>query len=197
MAEFHGIDPSQFRGMVKRGVEWDLNQWNWDGDLFIATPTNFQAKQFIPVVPVSGNSSNTSSSCSDDVHYPIDDGRRELERKRRVIVVEEDNMEEPGSLTLKLGGNCFPPVPEGEREVGNWEGSSGKKTKLVAGGSSNRALCQVEDCGADLTKAKDYHRRHKVCEMHSKATKALVANVMQRFCQQCSRSVYWISKMDM
>ncbi|CAN1236337.1 Squamosa promoter-binding-like protein 12 [Linum grandiflorum] len=69
-------------------------------------------------------------------------------------------------------------------------GNSGKKTKLTGNNnssSSSRAVCQVEDCGADLSKAKDYHRRHKVCEMHSKATKALVANVMQRFCQQCSR----------
>ncbi|TQD93951.1 hypothetical protein C1H46_020455 [Malus baccata] len=41
----------------------------------------------------------------------------------------------------------------------------------------------------DLSNAKDYHRRHKVCDVHSKATKALVGNVMQRFCQQCSRGL--------
>ncbi|XP_010694791.2 squamosa promoter-binding-like protein 1 [Beta vulgaris subsp. vulgaris] len=186
---FHALGPSEMRGMGKRGSEWDLNDWKWDGDLFIATrsggalPSNYQGQQFIPV---SGNSSNSSTSCSDDVHSSIDDGRRESERKRRVIVVEEDSLEEAGSLTLKLGGNCFP-VSESEREVGTWEGTSGKKTAKLVGGSSNRAVCQVEDCGADLTKAKDYHRRHKVCEMHSKASKALVGNVMQRFCQQCSR----------
>ncbi|MBA0681663.1 hypothetical protein Goari_023449 [Gossypium aridum] len=61
----------------------------------------------------------------------------------------------------------------------------GKKTKVT--GTPCRAVCQVEDCRADLSKAKDYHRRHKVCDVHSKATKALVGNVMQRFCQQCSR----------
>ncbi|KAL2935041.1 Squamosa promoter-binding-like protein 12 [Bienertia sinuspersici] len=191
---FHPIGPSKFRAMGKRGVEWNLNDWKWDGDLFIATPSNsnsmpsnYQGQQFIPVVPVSapGNSSNSSSSCSDDVHSAIDDGRRDLERKRRVIVVEEDSLEEAGPLTLKLGGNGYP-VSEREREGGNWDGASGKKTKLT-GGTSTRAVCQVEECGADLSKAKDYHRRHKVCEVHSKATKALVANEMQRFCQQCSR----------
>ncbi|CAH9114911.1 unnamed protein product [Cuscuta epithymum] len=67
-----------------------------------------------------------------------------------------------------------------------WEGKSGKKTKL-AGGSSTRAVCQVDDCQLDLTSAKDYHRRHKVCAAHSKVTEALVGNAMQRFCQQCSR----------
>jgi hypothetical protein len=71
--------------------------------------------------------------------------------------------------------------------VGNWEANSGGRKIKLAGGSSSRAVCQVEDCGADLNNAKDYHRRHKVCEMHSKATKARVGNVMQRFCQQCSR----------
>lgn len=100
-------------------------------------------------------------------------------------MVEDDNPndEEVGRLALKLGGQRYQ-VPE--REVENWEGTSGKKTKLV-GGTSNRAVCQVDHCGADLSTAKDYHRRHKVCEMHSKATKALVGNIMQRFCQQCSR----------
>ena len=188
---FHSIDPSELRVMGKRGLEWDLNDWKWDGDLFIARPsdsipTNFQGQQFMPVL--AGNSSNCSSSCSDGVQYGIDDGRRELERKRRVIVVEEDGLGESGSLTLKLGGNCNPAIDR-EREGVNWEGTSGKKAK-VTGGSSNRAICQVEDCGVDLSKAKDYHRRHKVCEVHSKASQALVANVMQRFCQQCSRSVF-------
>lgn len=106
-------------------MEWDLNDWRWDGDLFKATPLN-----------------------SDKV-----------EKRRRPN-------EEAGvaSVNLKLG------ITED------------KKTKTVAA-----VLCQVEDCRADLTTAKDYHRRHKVCDMHSKATKALVSNTMQRFCQQCSR----------
>lgn len=56
-----------------------------------------------------------------------------------------------------------------------------------ANGGGSYPMCQVDDCRADLTSAKDYHRRHKVCEIHSKTTKALVANQMQRFCQQCSR----------
>lgn len=57
----------------------------------------------------------------------------------------------------------------------------------AANGGASYPMCQVDDCRADLTSAKDYHRRHKVCEAHSKTTKALVASQMQRFCQQCSR----------
>ncbi|XP_022721904.1 squamosa promoter-binding-like protein 1 isoform X4 [Durio zibethinus] len=68
----------------------------------------------------------------------------------------------------------------------NDEAKCGKKPK-VTGTTSSHAVCQVEDCRTDLSNAKDYHRRHRVCDMHSKASKALVGNVMQRFCQQCSR----------
>jgi hypothetical protein len=50
------------------------------------------------------------------------------------------------------------------------------------------ARCQVEGCTADLSSVlKEYHRRHKVCEMHSKTPNAVVGGQQQRFCQQCSR----------
>ena len=47
--------------------------------------------------------------------------------------------------------------------------------------------CQVEGCHVALVNAKEYHRRHKVCEVHSKAPKVVVLGIEQRFCQQCSR----------
>ncbi|KAJ0962246.1 hypothetical protein J5N97_030074 [Dioscorea zingiberensis] len=47
--------------------------------------------------------------------------------------------------------------------------------------------CQAEGCKADLSGAKHYHRRHKVCEFHSKATVVIAGGLQQRFCQQCSR----------
>ncbi|XP_056850315.1 squamosa promoter-binding-like protein 16 isoform X2 [Raphanus sativus] len=64
-----------------------------------------------------------------------------------------------------------------------------------SGGGGNYPKCQVDNCMEDLSVAKDYHRRHKVCEVHSKATKALVGNQMQRFCQQCSR-FHLLSEFD-
>ena len=53
--------------------------------------------------------------------------------------------------------------------------------------SSNSPRCQAEGCNADLSHAKHYHRRHKVCEFHSKAATVIAAGLTQRFCQQCSR----------
>lgn len=166
--------------------EWDLNHWSWDGDHFIASPmpnhpnynqnhpnTSTTSRQFLPLVGGANGSSNTSSSCSDEPNLTVTGkGEIELEKQRRVTVVDEDEgATAAGDLSLNLSGN------------GNLTG----KTKLVGGANRGGGVCQVEDCGADLTSAKDYHRRHKVCEMHSKATGALVAGVLQRFCQQCSR----------
>ncbi|PKA51525.1 Squamosa promoter-binding-like protein 12 [Apostasia shenzhenica] len=72
----------------------------------------------------------------------------------------------------------------------NWDGDqfTARQTNASTSDvSSSRGACQVEGCGADLSTSKDYHRRHKVCEIHAKSTSALVNNVFQRFCQQCSR----------
>ncbi|CAN6440651.1 unnamed protein product [Victoria cruziana] len=55
--------------------------------------------------------------------------------------------------------------------------------------------CQVEDCKVDLTGAKAYYCRHKVCGVHSKSPKVIVAGIEQRFCQQCSR-FHQLSEFD-
>jgi hypothetical protein len=62
-------------------------------------------------------------------------------------------------------------------------GGAGGAVAAGAGGP----ICQAERCGVDLTDAKRYHRRHKVCDAHSKAVVAIVGGLRQRFCQQCSR----------
>ncbi|KAK1364871.1 Squamosa promoter-binding-like protein [Heracleum sosnowskyi] len=56
-----------------------------------------------------------------------------------------------------------------------------------SGGGSAQPCCQVQDCLSNMSIAKAYHRRHKVCEYHAKAPVVLISGVQQRFCQQCSR----------
>nr|AQQ11869.1 squamosa-promoter binding protein-like protein [Phyllostachys edulis] len=63
---------------------------------------------------------------------------------------------------------------------------SAKKAKVARQNTQN-SYCQVEGCKVDLSSAKDYHRKHRVCEAHSKAPKVVVADLERRFCQQCSR----------
>ncbi|KAL2494994.1 Squamosa promoter-binding protein 1 [Forsythia ovata] len=61
------------------------------------------------------------------------------------------------------------------------------RIRASSAGGSTQPSCQVQDCTVDMTGAKPYHRRHKVCEFHAKAPAVLVAGLQQRFCQQCSR----------
>lgn len=87
--------------------------------------------------------------------------------------------EDDGLLDLKLGGNGH---LSGAGEV-----SPSSKRSRHSPSENQQTRCQVDNCTEDLQTAKDYHRRHKVCEVHAKAPKALVGTLMQRFCQQCSR----------
>ena len=61
-------------------------------------------------------------------------------------------------------------------------------SKKGRGGSVQAPRCQVAGCKVDLSGAKAYYSRHKVCAMHSKSPTVTVAGLEQRFCQQCSRS---------
>ncbi|KAK7291746.1 hypothetical protein RIF29_07129 [Crotalaria pallida] len=149
-----------------------------------SVPSDCRSLQFFPPHPENANNNNSSNDNNNASNNNLSSsinpskGKRELEKRTRDVVIGEEGEEElllndeDGSLNLKLGGQVYPIMEEREEK-------SGKKT--------NRAVCQVQDCRIDLSNAKDYHRRHKVCDLHSKATKALVGNVMQRFCQQCSR----------
>ncbi|PSS35948.1 Squamosa promoter-binding-like protein [Actinidia chinensis var. chinensis] len=70
-----------------------------------------------------------------------------------------------------------------------------RRSRTVDPGSVNSPRCQAEGCHADLSHAKHYHRRHKVCEFHSKAANVIAAGLTQRFCQQCSR-FHLLSEFD-
>ncbi|PKA47352.1 Squamosa promoter-binding-like protein 15 [Apostasia shenzhenica] len=102
------------------------------------------------------------------------DAEQRRDDGRKALVQESEN------LSLKLGGGSYAVEEPVVRPF-----------KRVRSGSPSNAvtypMCQVDDCKADLSNAKDYHRRHKVCELHSKTSNALVCKQMQRFCQQCSR----------
>ncbi|XP_011006290.1 PREDICTED: uncharacterized protein LOC105112316 [Populus euphratica] len=65
--------------------------------------------------------------------------------------------------------------------------SSAPPRRHRAGMNSHTAFCQVYDCNKDLSSSKEYHKRHKVCEVHSRTAKVIVNGIEQRFCQQCSR----------
>ncbi|OWM91212.1 hypothetical protein CDL15_Pgr000156 [Punica granatum] len=94
---------------------------------------------------------------------------------------EEEEEEESESKRIRAAGVSF---SASGKKFGSSSGTS-------AGGwaSTGRATtCQADNCTTDMTEAKRYHRRHKVCEFHAKAQVVLIDGIHQRFCQQCSRS---------
>jgi hypothetical protein len=88
-----------------------------------------------------------------------------------------------GNASVVGGASGAPVAAEGRRKE--------KAAAAAASGAAAVARCQVEGCHVELAGAKEYHRRHKVCEAHSKAPRVVVLGAEQRFCQQCSRSVHY------
>ncbi|CAK7336137.1 unnamed protein product [Dovyalis caffra] len=97
------------------------------------------------------------------------------------------------SVDLKLGnsGDFKDKLLDKYKDLG------GSLMESSSSGSSKRARtpnnatqvpsCLVDGCTSDLSKCRDYHRRHKVCEFHSKSSEVFIKGQEQRFCQQCSR----------
>lgn len=97
-------------------------------------------------------------------------------------------------LSLKLGKRLYfeDVCPESDTKDPPLSGfpmpsvNTGKKCKSN-NQSSQTPCCQVEGCNLDLSSAKDYHRKHRVCETHTKSPNVVVGGLERRFCQQCSR----------
>lgn len=152
---------------------WNPKSWDWDSTRFVARPA-----------------SSVSDGAPLGTPSPVAEMQKKGTREESLASLDlvKGTEVEGESLTLKLGGGSHPV-----------EESVGRSSKRVRSGSPGNGgsypMCQVDDCKADLSRAKDYHRRHKVCEIHSKTTKAMVGSQMQRFCQQCSRSVLFLCNL--
>ncbi|KAK1393467.1 squamosa promoter-binding-like protein 14 [Heracleum sosnowskyi] len=154
-------------GFQESRGQWNPNGWDWDSAKFVAKPVE---SGVIHGGPSTMSVQSGTQRGRDDERVAVNSVGL-----RGNHVVEDDE-----NLLLKLGGS----------RVNSVEENVIRPNKRVRSGSpatGNYPKCQVDDCKEDLSTAKDYHRRHKVCEVHSKATKAIVGKQMQRFCQQCSR----------
>ncbi|KAH6789578.1 squamosa promoter binding protein-like 8 [Perilla frutescens var. frutescens] len=107
-----------------------------------------------------------------------------------VVPKSEPMLEFNSRIGLNLGGRTY--FASSEDDFVN---RLYRRSRILEPGSVNSPRCQAEGCNADLTHAKHYHRRHKVCEFHSKASTVIAAGLTQRFCQQCSR-FHLLSEFD-
>ncbi|KAL2505924.1 Squamosa promoter-binding-like protein 14 [Abeliophyllum distichum] len=151
---------------------WNPMSWDWDSSRFVARPLQSDVVRVGSATPVQLKvpSRKAVQNNTADPKKPDREG--------------DDNE----NLRLKLGGegdgrNVVLTSVEESQQVSR----PNKRVRSGSPGGVSYPMCQVDNCKEDLSTAKDYHRRHKVCEVHSKASKALVGKQMQRFCQQCSR----------
>ncbi|KAK2988167.1 hypothetical protein RJ640_020649 [Escallonia rubra] len=144
-----------------RTNNWNHKTWDWDSVRFVAKPKPLE----------SAAESERQRRRGDEENGAINHG---------ILTNEKAVGDDEESLRLNLGGRGLISVEEPASRPN-------KRVRSGSPGGGNYPMCQVDNCKEDLSTAKDYHRRHKVCEVHSKATKALVGKQMQRFCQQCSR----------
>lgn len=154
-------------GNKNRSLDWDLNDWRWDANLFLATPA--------AIVP-SECSSRKLSRAQGEIDFGV------VVDKRRRLSPEEDGSAGCSNSGVADGdNNHVVPAQRGR--------SSEEETPRKGASSSTTPSCQVDGCHADLSGARDYHKRHKVCEAHTRTTVVCINNVEHRFCQQCSRLV--------
>lgn len=98
------------------------------------------------------------------------------------------------SVDLKLGqvidsGNEFRDSFKATSKMALSPSGSSKRARAI-NNTLQSATCLVDGCNADLSSSKEYHRRHKVCEVHSKTPEVSINGHKQRFCQQCSRYAF-------
>lgn len=185
----HGAVTIERGGFARHRTNWDQRNWDWDHVGFVAHPA---ARGF--AVENNGESPPTASYEDSGGHGEtsevqglapnlFDGGSREPRIEQEFLSPRDSvSPEVSGGLDLKLGGSSF----SAAGEDGGGTSRNSKRYRPSSPGAQFPS-CQVDDCKADLRLSKDYHRRHKVCESHSKAAKAQVAHQLQRFCQQCSR----------
>nr|BAM15480.1 SBP-box protein [Torenia fournieri] len=191
-------------------MEWST-RWDWElespkklqlGDWAIvddALSFNLSGGGFANINGASGSDNGQVSSAKSSVSVSpqTNDCLGNMSSKRSEIFGSEVSGNSPpleasvGSaeplIALELGKRTF---FENNVSSASFSGVSNQSSqKKLKSATQNVATprCLVEGCNADLSKAKEYHRKHKVCDSHSKCPKVIIGGLQRRFCQQCSR----------
>ncbi|RLM93962.1 hypothetical protein C2845_PM08G10800 [Panicum miliaceum] len=153
-------------GHKNKSLDWDLNDWRWDANLFLATPA---------AAAPSECSSRELSRVQGEIDFGV------VVDKRRRLSREEDGSAGCSNNSAVANGDNNHVVSVQRRQ------SSEEERPRKGASSSTPPCCQVDGCHADLSGARDYHKRHKVCEAHTRTSVVRIKNIEHRFCQQCSR----------
>jgi hypothetical protein len=145
----------------------------------------------------SNNSSKRENSSIHVIAFDSSFAEEDSESKHLSSLVESKN-HDSSLIDLKLGRLVDCQGVGSDRDAKTFASESMPIHQSVLAKRSRTSslpalapVCQVYGCSMDLSSSKDYHKRHKVCDVHSKTAKVIVNGVEQRFCQQCSRYIFW------
>ncbi|XP_028761953.1 squamosa promoter-binding-like protein 6 [Neltuma alba] len=194
-------------------VEWDNKaSYIFEKDGFVSDKEVIKSVEFVDLGfpdlfrrPVHGSQPPEASNCEHDsdsskkinssthviaLNSPL--GEVESESRHSCSLVEP-KIHDSSLIDLKLGrvGDC----KDASSDKNDNEGfafqpmypSTLTKRARTSSLPTQTPVCQVYGCSKDLSSSKEYHKRHKVCDVHSKTAKVIVNGIEQRFCQQCSR----------
>ncbi|KAF5801135.1 putative transcription factor SBP family [Helianthus annuus] len=158
---------------LTNNIAWD----NWDSNIVTSLTSSHAAAaatQYSVVNALLYNSGWNNNHNNSDPHMMcLKLGKRHY--------CEDMVAESSSTASTKRGKLPYEAVATAVTTVNTrWPVSTGVRV-------ASTTRCQVEGCHVVLGNVKEYYRRHKVCEIHSKATQVVVSGLLQRFCQQCSR----------
>ncbi|XP_057750742.1 squamosa promoter-binding-like protein 13A isoform X1 [Arachis stenosperma] len=102
------------------------------------------------------------------------------------VLVTNSNKSNKDAVAAGVGVGVGVGVSNSKMVMQSPSSGSSKRARAINNGTQT-VSCLVDGCNSDLSTCRDYHRRHKVCELHSKTAQVTIAGHKQRFCQQCSR----------
>ncbi|XP_061360086.1 squamosa promoter-binding-like protein 6 isoform X2 [Gastrolobium bilobum] len=141
---------------------------------------------------LDSNSSKRGNSSTHVIALDSSLGEEELESKHLSSLVESKSYDS-SLIDLKLGrfadckGASSDQISKEGFTLTSIHPTTLAKRARTSSLPAQAPVCQVYGCNMDLSSSKDYHKRHKVCDVHSKTAKVIVNGIEQRFCQQCSR----------
>lgn len=193
--------PYKFRYKKKRGKSWELffflgfvffcffvvsedgktkhNLWmDWNFKLSSGYLSEFEQESVPDLSPIDGSISFGGSSPKGDFSFDLKLGRNIGSSSSAFGNTEQ-------VISLSKWKERSMAKPDVSRASGS--SSSSKRTRGNGVGNNQMPICLVDGCDSDFSNCREYHKRHKVCEVHSKTPVVTINGHKQRFCQQCSR----------
>eukprot|EP00850_Spirogloea_muscicola_P009385 SM000052S17777 [mRNA] locus=s52:635860:642941:+ [translate_table: standard] len=167
-------------------ASWEAQEWDWDGDLLIASqPEELAAGPADPPPPPPLPPLQPDSRHTDELTALL--GTGVAAAQGRAQPPSDDHLpldaavkaRNPDCPNLKAGRVPCACTDEDEKLL--------KRQRMVM--PLAPLSCQVAGCRADLRSGKEYNLRHRVCEEHARAATVLSGGEVVRYCQQCGRKM--------